>query len=146
MEGRGAIAAAGGVCRHLPAARSGRSATDAGGQTEEQQRWGQAEDYFQKALAIWIEFNDRYEQAHTYQGLGAVALKQQRWAQALDYYLKALPVYIESNDEFHLDMVMSNLARLWQAGQDPNLPAAVGSVLKLPVEQVEEMLGKLNQG
>ncbi len=35
---------------------------------------------------------------------------------------------------------------LWQAGQDPNLPAAVGAVLKLSVEQVEELLGKLDQG
>ena len=111
-----------------------------------QQRWEQAEDYYQKALAIYIDFNDRYWQAGTYHQLGSVAQEQQRWAQALDYYLKALPVVIEFNDEFHLDMVLRSLARLWQASQDPNLPAAVGAVLKLPVEQVEEMLGKLNQG
>jgi len=113
---------------------------------EKQRRWGQAEDYYQKALALEIEFNNRYWQAGTYHQLGMVAKKQRRWAQALDYYLKALSACIEFNDEFHLDMVLRNLARLWQAGQDPKLPTAVGAVLKLPVEQVEEMLNKLNQG
>jgi len=37
-------------------------------------------------------------------------------------------------------MILSNLAHLWQAGQDPKLPAAVGAVLQMPVEQVRELL------
>ena len=113
---------------------------------QEQRRWGQAEDYYQKALAIYIEFNDHYEQARTYNNLGSVASEQRHWAQALDYCLKALPVFVEFNDEVNLGIARRSLACLWQASQDPNLPAAVGAVLKLPVEQVEEMLGKLNQG
>ena len=75
-----------------------------------------------------------------------MAQEQRRWGQALDYFLKALPVFVEFNDEFNSGIVLRSLARLWQAGQDPKLPAAMGAVLKLPVEQVEEMLGKLNQG
>jgi len=110
------------------------------GVAEGQQRWAQAEDYYQKALAIEIEFDDRYNQAGTYHQLGMLAEEQRRWGQALDYYLKALPVFVEFNDEFSSDVVLRSLARLWQAGQDPKLPAVVGAVLKMPVEQVRELL------
>lgn len=38
-----------------------------------QRQWPQAEDYYQKALALKIEVNARYEQAGTYHQLGRVA-------------------------------------------------------------------------
>ena len=37
---------------------------------QEQRQWAQAEQYYQQALAIYIEFNDRYAQAATYHQLG----------------------------------------------------------------------------
>ena len=37
---------------------------------QEQRQWAQAEGYYQQALAIKVEFNDRYEQANTYHKLG----------------------------------------------------------------------------
>ena len=40
---------------------------------QEQRQWAQAEQHYQQALAINIEFNDRYSQADTYHQLGMVA-------------------------------------------------------------------------
>jgi len=37
---------------------------------QEQRQWAQAEEYYRQALAIYVEFNDRYEQAGTYHQLG----------------------------------------------------------------------------
>jgi tetratricopeptide (TPR) repeat protein len=68
---------------------------------QEQRQWAQAEDYYRKALAIHIEFNDRYSQtskASTYHQLGRVAEEQRQWARAEDYYQKALAIFIEFND------------------------------------------------
>jgi len=86
---------------------------------QEQRRWAQAEDYYQKALALCIEFNDRYSQASTYHQLGRVAQEQRRWEQALDYYLKALPIYVEFNDEVTLDIVLRT------ASPDSGRPARI---------------------
>jgi tetratricopeptide (TPR) repeat protein len=65
---------------------------------QEQRQWVQAEDHYRKALAIWVELNDHYEQADTYHNLGIVAQEQRQWAQAEDYYRKALALKIEFND------------------------------------------------
>ena len=67
---------------------------------QEQRQWAQAEQYYQQALAIYIEFNDRYEQAGTYHQLGSVAQEQRQWAQAEQYYQQALAIYIEFNDRY----------------------------------------------
>jgi len=52
---------------------------------QEQRQWAQAEQYYQKALEIYVEFNDRYQQAGTYHQLGVVAEEQRQWAQAEQY-------------------------------------------------------------
>jgi len=65
---------------------------------EEQRQWAQAEQYYQKALEIYVEFNDRYEQAGTYGQLGMVAQEQRQWAQAERHYQRALEISIEFND------------------------------------------------
>ena len=59
---------------------------------QEQRQWGQAEQYYQQALAIKIEFNDRYSQASTYHQLGRVAQEQRQWGQAEQYYQQALAI------------------------------------------------------
>ena len=61
---------------------------------QEQRQWEQAEQYYQQALQIKIEYNDRYAQAATYHQLGAVAEEQRQWEQARDYLLHALEIYI----------------------------------------------------
>ncbi|MCP4702710.1 MAG: tetratricopeptide repeat protein [Gammaproteobacteria bacterium] len=65
---------------------------------QEQRQWQQAAEYYQKALDIKIEFNDRYEQAGTCHQLGRVAQEQRQWQQAAEYYQKALDIKIEFND------------------------------------------------
>ncbi len=66
----------------------------------EQQQWQQAEAYYLQALQIYIEHNDRYEQAGTYHHLGAVAQKQRQWKVAEQYYQQALQIYIEYNNRY----------------------------------------------
>ena len=67
---------------------------------QEQRQWPQAEQYYQQALQIKIEFNDRYEQAGTYHQLGSVAQEQRQWPQAEQYYQQALQIKIEFNDRY----------------------------------------------
>ena len=67
---------------------------------QEQRQWTQAEGYYQQALQIYIEYNDRYEQADTYHQLGVVAEEQRQWAQAEKYYQQALGITIEFNDRY----------------------------------------------
>jgi tetratricopeptide (TPR) repeat protein len=66
----------------------------------EQRQWAQANEYFQQALAIFIEFNDREGQASTYHNLGLVALEQRQWAQAHKYYQQALAIFVEFDDRY----------------------------------------------
>jgi tetratricopeptide (TPR) repeat protein len=67
---------------------------------QEQRQWQQAELYYQQALQIYIEYNDRYKQAGTYHNLGNVAQEQRQWAQAEQYYQQALQIFIEYNDRY----------------------------------------------
>jgi tetratricopeptide (TPR) repeat protein len=46
---------------------------------QEQRQWAQAEQYYQQALAIDIEYDDRHSQASTYHQLGSVAQAQRQW-------------------------------------------------------------------
>ena len=67
---------------------------------EEQRHFEQAEQYYQKALQIKIEFNDRYSQASTYHQLGIIAQKQMQWLQAEQYFQQALQIKIEFNSRY----------------------------------------------
>jgi tetratricopeptide (TPR) repeat protein len=91
---------------------------------QEQRQFTQAQQYYQQALQLHIEFNDRYEQARTYFGLGAVADERQQWSQAQHYYQQALQLYIEFNDRYEqartyhqLGMVAQEQRQFTQAQQ-----------------------------
>lgn len=101
-----------------------------------QRQWAQAEQHYQQALALFIEFNDRYSQASTYHQLGRLAEEQENWAAARDYLLKDLEISAEFDDEHGLDITMRSLARLQRAGGDETLPAAVAAVLGVGVAEV----------
>ncbi len=79
-----------------------------------QRQWAQAQSYYQQALAIWIEFNDRYFQARTYHNLGVVAQEQRQWEQAQDYYQQALAIKIEFNDHYSQACTYHNLGSVAQ--------------------------------
>ncbi|MBF0376533.1 MAG: tetratricopeptide repeat protein [Desulfamplus sp.] len=66
----------------------------------QQRKFQQAEEAFQKALQIYIEFNARYEQAKTYHQLGIVAQEQRKFQQAEEAFQKALKIKIEFNDRY----------------------------------------------
>lgn len=57
-----------------------------------------AEQSYQKALAIFIEFNDRYSQSHAYNMVVMVAEEQEQWQSAKDYFLKALKLWKEFSE------------------------------------------------
>ncbi len=107
---------------------------------QEQRQWAQAEGYYRQALAINIEFNDRYEQASTYHQLGTMAQAQRQWAQAREYYLQALTTYQTFQDTHNGGIVSQSLGRLWHECDDAalkaSLPAAVAGVLGVSAEEV----------
>ena len=109
---------------------------------QEQRQWPQAEQYYQQALAIKVEFNDRYSQGLSYHQLGIVAQAQRRWPQARENLLKDLTITGENNDEHRLGTTLRSLARLWELGGDPGLSASVASVLGIDLGQAEELLSR----
>ena len=97
------------------------------------------------AVFAGLEFNDRYSQAGTYHQLGSVAQEQRQWAQARDYLMQDLTISAEFNDEHGLGITLRTLARLWKAGGDADLPAAVAAVLGAPAGEVEAMFAQFAQ-
>jgi tetratricopeptide (TPR) repeat protein len=90
---------------------------------QEQRQWAQAEQYYQQALQLKIEYNDRYRQASTYHQLGRVAQEQRQWEQAEQYYQQALQLKIEYNDRYaqastYLQLgVVAHEQRQWQEAE-----------------------------
>ena len=82
---------------------------------QEQRQGLQAEQYFQQALQIKIDFNDRHAQASTLHNLGWVAQEQRKFEQAEHYYQQALQIYIDFNDR-HAQA--SNLHQLGWVAQE----------------------------
>jgi tetratricopeptide (TPR) repeat protein len=109
---------------------------------EEQRQWAQAEQYYQQALQISVDFNDRYSQASTYHQLGRVTEEQRQWAQARAYFLQALEIFVapETEDAYSAGIVLNSLARLWQTSGDSDLPAALASTMGITGEEAETVL------
>ncbi len=85
-------------------------------------QYQQAESYSQQALALWIEYGDRYSQASTYHQLGMVAQELRQYQQAESYYQQALEIKIEYGDRYkqattyhQLGMVAVELRQYQQA-------------------------------
>jgi tetratricopeptide (TPR) repeat protein len=81
---------------------------------QEQREFEQAEQYYQHALQIYIEYNDRYAQADTYHQLGSVAQEQREFEQAEQYYQQALQLKIEYNDRYAQASTYGQLGNLAQ--------------------------------
>jgi tetratricopeptide (TPR) repeat protein len=106
----------------------------------------QAEEYYQKALAIYIDFNDRHSQASTYHNLGGAAQEQRQWAQAEQYYQKALAIFIEFDDQYWAGNTFRRLAHLWQESGDNNLPSRVAGWLGIAPAGAEGLLRQALEG
>jgi len=66
----------------------------------EQHQLETAEQYYQKALKIEIELNNKDSLADIYSQLGMLAQEQHQWEAAEQYYQKALGIKIELNDKY----------------------------------------------
>jgi tetratricopeptide (TPR) repeat protein len=110
---------------------------------QEQRQWEQAEQYYQQALQIYIEYNDRYTQASTYHQLGLLEQQRKQWSQAREYFLQALETYVAYNDTHNGGIVLRSLARLWKASAGANLPYSVAPILGTSVEETEKLLRKM---
>jgi tetratricopeptide (TPR) repeat protein len=91
---------------------------------------------YQQALAIKIEFGDRYSQASTYFQLGKVAEELGEMEEAKANYLLDLQITSEFNDEHGLGVSLRNLGRFYQATQDQGLLEAMAKVLGVTVEEI----------
>jgi tetratricopeptide (TPR) repeat protein len=111
-----------------------------GGVAQAQRQWAQAEQHYQKALEIFIEFKDRYGQAATYHQLGLVAQEQRQWAQATDCLLKDLVISAEYPDTPDLGISLRSLARLWQESNDQTVVTGVAHVLNISPDEAEKLL------
>jgi tetratricopeptide (TPR) repeat protein len=67
---------------------------------QELRDWDEARANYRQALAIKVEFNDRFSQASTYHQLGIVAQELREWNEARTNYSQSLAIYVEFNDRF----------------------------------------------
>ncbi|MEM9936298.1 MAG: tetratricopeptide repeat protein, partial [Bacteroidota bacterium] len=85
---------------------------------QEQRDWSSAEGYYKEALAIYIEFQDRYEQAGTLHQLGRIAQEQRDWSSAEEYYQEALAIKIEFQDRYSQASTLHHLGIVAQEQGD----------------------------
>jgi tetratricopeptide (TPR) repeat protein len=83
---------------------------------QELREWEQAKAYYKKALDIFIEYRDRYNQASTYGQLGLLAEAQEDYAEARANFQTALEIYIEYQDEYMAGVAREVLERLPELG------------------------------
>jgi tetratricopeptide (TPR) repeat protein len=81
---------------------------------EELWDWDEAGANYRQALAIKVEFNDRYSQASTYHQLGIVAQELRDWDEAGANYRQALAIFVEFNDRFSQASTYHQLGRVAQ--------------------------------
>ncbi|NJL40968.1 MAG: tetratricopeptide repeat protein [Leptolyngbyaceae cyanobacterium RM2_2_4] len=62
---------------------------------EEMRQFEQAQQHYQQALQIYVEFGDRFSQAHTYGQLGLLAEAEGNPAEARTYLQQALEIFVE---------------------------------------------------
>jgi tetratricopeptide (TPR) repeat protein len=110
---------------------------------EEQRKWEEAEQYYEQALQMKIESQERYSQALTYHQLGMVAEEQKEWVQARSYLLQALELFVEYDDAYYTSVTLRNLARLWRDSGDTELPAVIAPILKWMKDEVEQELRRM---
>jgi tetratricopeptide (TPR) repeat protein len=67
---------------------------------QELREWDDARHNYHQALAIFVEFADRYAQADTYHNLGVVAQELREWDDARHNCLQALEIYVEFADRY----------------------------------------------
>jgi tetratricopeptide (TPR) repeat protein len=97
---------------------------------QELREWEEARRNYQQALAIWVEYSDRYNQASTYHNLGMIAEELREWEEAKANYLQALQIWTEFNDEYSVGTFsLPQLAHFYQTTHDESILTATASFL-----------------
>mgnify|MGYP001316203273 CR=1 FL=1 len=101
-----------------------------------QRQLSQAEQHYQIALALKIEFNDRYSQARTYHMIGLLMQDLEQLEEAARAMAQALIIWSEYQDEHYKGVALRNLRRLYQTHPDEMLLHEVAAVLGSSMEEV----------
>ena len=80
--------------------------------------YGEARQNYQQAIAIYIEFDDRYEQAKTYGQLGILVQELREYGEARQNYQQALAIFIEFSDHYEQSGTYEQLGLLAEAEND----------------------------
>jgi len=81
---------------------------------EELREYEEARRNYQLALAIKVEFGDRYQQASTYHQLGRVAEELREYEEARRNYQLALAIYVEFGDRYQQASTYHQLGKVAQ--------------------------------
>jgi tetratricopeptide (TPR) repeat protein len=76
---------------------------------QELREWDDVRHNYHQALAIYVEFGDRYEQAGTYHQLGIVAQGLREWDDVRHNYHQALAIKVEFGDRYSQASTYHNL-------------------------------------
>jgi tetratricopeptide (TPR) repeat protein len=98
--------------------------------------YGEARQYYQQAIAIKIEFSDRYSQARTYSQLGLLAEELGDLEEAKSNHLQDLQISKEFQDQNRLAFVTQNLSRIYQVTQDQSLLETMAKILDTSIEEI----------
>jgi tetratricopeptide (TPR) repeat protein len=106
--------------------------------SQELREWDDARHNYHQALAIKVEFGDRYSQAGTYHQLGRVAEEVGDSQEAINSYLQDLAITAEFNDEYGLGISMRNLARFYKSTPNPELLKSIANILEVSEADVQQ--------
>ncbi len=104
--------------------------------TQELREYAEARQNYQQALAIKIEFSDRYSQASTYGQLGLLAEAEGNLTEAGQNLLQALEIFAKFQDQYKFEFVLSNLSRIYQTTQDASLLESISQVLGISTDEL----------
>jgi tetratricopeptide (TPR) repeat protein len=101
---------------------------------------------FELALAIFVEFGDRYEQAGTYGQLGLLAEAEGDLEIATKNLLQALQIFVDFKDEHSMGIAIQNLGRLYQSSQSPEVITTIANICGASKAEVQQIFDSMNQG
>lgn len=117
----------------------------------EQKDYPAAKGYYQKALEIFVKFNDEHRQARVYHNLGNVSVEQKEYAAAQDYYQKALEIFMKFKEDVYSITGIANI--IFDFAKESNGKAFGQAMLEKAAQHLQgeakayvlDLLAQLNQ-
>ena len=108
---------------------------------QELREYEEARRNYQLALAIFVEFGARYNQASTYHTLGMVAEELGELEEAKTNFLQACQIWAQFNDKYNVQTFsIPSLSRCYKTTKDESLLEAIAEVSGVSVEEVRRLL------